>query len=187
MNKGNRRSIRLKGFDYAQDGWYFITICTEGFREVSGNISDEGLFYPNEIGQTILEEWQATPTIRKDVYIDAFQLMPNHFHAIVVIGSKENPPNIIGFPNTSAPLASFKSPSQTIGAIVRGFKGASHKKIKQIDFTFRERFWQKNYYERIIRNQNELERIRFYIKNNPTKWLEDKIFFKKLLQKMEKR
>ena len=110
--------------------------------------------------------------------------MPNHFHAIVIIGDKQNPPMIDGFPDTSNGKAVFASPIKTVGSIVRGFKGASTSKIWKI----REnegKIWQYNYYEHIIRNEEELERIRKYINDNPAKWQEDKEQFKKLLAKMK--
>ena len=77
-------------------------------------------------------EWKKTPNIRPNVKLDIFQIMPNHFHAIIVIGSKENLPNIVRFPNTDSPITKFKSPVRTKGSIIRGFKGASTKKMRLI-------------------------------------------------------
>lgn len=183
----SRKSIRLQGFDYAQNGWYFITICIKGFEELLGKISNDGIFTPNEIGKIVEETWLLTPQIRPTVELDIYQIMPNHFHEIVVIGSKNSPPLIQRFPDTHNPPSKFQSPKNTIGAIVRGFKGASTKLIRQnITRNFEEKIWQRNYYERIIRDEAELNRIRNYIANNPKRWQEDKEFFKKLLEKMAK-
>ncbi len=96
----SRKSIRLQGFDYAQNGWYFITICIKGFEELLGEISNDGIFIPNEIGKIVEETWLLTSQIRPTVELDIYQIMPNHFHGIVVIGSKNSPPLIQGFPDT---------------------------------------------------------------------------------------
>ena len=183
----SRKSIRLQGYDYAQNGWYFITICIKGFEELLGKISNDGVFIPNEIGKIVEVTWLLTPQIRPSVELDTYQIMPNHFHGIVVIGSKNSLPLIHGFPDTHNPPSKFQSPKRTIGAIVRGFKGASTKLIrKNLVGNFDDKIWQRNYYERIIRDEAELNRIRTYIENNPKKWQEDKEFFKKLLDKMAK-
>ncbi len=183
----NRRSIRLRGYDYSQTGWYFITICISGFEELLGKVSADGQFTTNEIGQIVEDSWLETPNIRPTVVLDAFQVMPNHFHAIVVIGDRNDLPNIIGFPDVSNPPTTFKSPAKTIGSIVRGFKGSSTRKIRIVNHNLGNKIWQSNYYERIVRDENELLRIRKYIETNPSKWQEDKEFFKKLLKKMTKR
>jgi putative transposase len=183
----SRKTIRLQGYDYSQDGWYFVTFCINNFEERLGIISNEGKFIPNELGIIVENEWNETPKIRPEVELDMFQIMPNHFHAIVVIGGKEKLPNLIGFPDTSSPIAKFKSPVRTIGSIIRGFKGASTKKMRLIFNNLEDKIWQYNYYERIIRDENELNRIRKYIDNNPQKWQDDKEHFKKLLEKMNKR
>lgn len=113
--------------------------------------------------------------------------MPNHFHGIVVIGDIYNLPNIDGFPDTNAPEAMFRSPTKTVGAMLRGFKASVTSQIQKKEDVVDLKLWQRNYYEHIIRDEPELERIREYIKQNPSKWQEDKEFFKKLLKKMTKR
>jgi putative transposase len=136
----SRKTIRLQGYDYSQDGWYFVTFCVKNFEERLGIISEDGIFIPNELGIITENEWNETPHIRSNVELDIFQIMPNHFHAIVVIGSKENLPNIVGFPETGNPIAKFKSPVRTIGSIIRGFKGASTKKMRLITNNLEEKY-----------------------------------------------
>lgn len=182
----NRKTIRLQGYDYSKNGWYFVTFCIKNFEERLGIISDEGIFIPNELGVITESEWKKIPNIRPNVELDIFQIMPNHFHAIIVIGSKANLPNIVRFPDTNNPIAEFKSPVKTIGSIIRGFKGASTKKIRLISNNLDDKIWQYNYFERIIRDENELNRIRQYIDRNPQKWQDDKEHFKKLLERMKK-
>lgn len=184
--KKNRKSIRLQGYDYASDGWYFITLCIQNFEEILGEVTPNGEFVRNYLGEIVEKSWLETPQIRPNITLDIYQLMPNHFHAIVVIGDATNMPEIAKFPDTNNPPSPFKSPTKTLGAIIRGFKGQSTRQIKEYSQDTFERVWQRNYYERIIRDVHELEKIRNYITNNPQKWLEDKAFFKKLLQKMNR-
>ena len=182
----SRKTIRLQGYDYAQDGWYFITICTFQFEEIFGEIDENSQFLPSKLGEIVKEKWLETSKIRPNVYLDTFQVMPNHFHAIVVIGGKNTLPNIEGFPNTNDTYSSFSSPKRTVGAIVRGFKGSVTKEYNKINDKSIATIWQSNYYERIIRNLNELNSIRNYIEKNPINWQKDKESFKKLLLKMNK-
>ena len=183
----DRQSIRLQGYDYSQDGWYFITICVNGFQEFFGEIK-EGNFIKSKWGEIVENCWNDTVEIRKgDVSIDVFQIMPNHFHAIIVIGDKKNLPNISRFPDVSSEKTIFKSPSKTIGAIVRGFKSSVTSKIQKLENVDDLKLWQRNFYERIIRDEHELHRIQNYVRQNPEKWQKDKEFFKILLERMVKR
>ena len=118
----NRRSIRLKGYDYAQEGLYFITLCCRDRECIFGTIVN-GEMILNEFGKIAENEWLNTPVVRKNIALHAYVIMPNHIHGIIEIlenvkeDSKEN-------------IGQFKSPSQTVGAIVRGYKIATIRKIK---------------------------------------------------------
>ncbi len=185
--KNNRHSIRLQGYDYSQDGWYFITICVSEFREVFGEIND-GIFSPNEWGKIVEDNLRKTAKIRQDkMGIDIFQVMPNHLHFIVTIGDNDNLPNISGFPDTNAELTQFSSPVNNLGSAIRGLKGKITSQIQIKEGITDLKLWQRNYYEHIIRDTNELDRIKKYIYQNPLKWQQDRIFFKKLLSKMTKK
>ena len=120
--KHHRRSIRLKGYDYAQAGLYFITLCVQNRQHLFGEIIN-GEMQLNALGKIAAEEWIATESIRKNCTLGAFVIMPNHFHAILSIDYALKKSENIG---------TFTSPSQSIGAIIRGYKGASTKKIKEI-------------------------------------------------------
>ncbi|MDO6737465.1 transposase [Wenyingzhuangia sp. 2_MG-2023] len=120
--KHHRRSIRLKGYDYAQAGLYFITLCVQNRQHLFGKIIN-GEIQLNALGKIVAQEWIATESIRKNCTLGAFIIMPNHFHAILSIDYALKKSENIG---------TFTSPSQSIGAIIRGFKGASTKKIKEI-------------------------------------------------------
>jgi len=88
--------------------------------------------------------------------------MPNHFHAILFIIRR----GVLQY----APTNKFRSPSQTIGSIVRGFKSAVTKRTNKLRNSPSTPVWQRNYYEHVVRNENELNQIREYIQNNPLKW-----------------
>lgn len=182
----HRRSIRLKGYDYSADGLYFITICTKDRNHYFGHIVD-GKMVLSEKGVIVKNEWLNTINIRRgEVILHEYIVMPNHFHAIVEIcrGGVSHTPQI-HTPQSNTPddgLTSnngvcdvkdrgvcdtpLRSPSKTLGAIVRGFKSAVSK---QIGFPV----WQRNYHERIIRNTNAFTKISNYIRNNPAQWHSD--------------
>jgi REP-associated tyrosine transposase len=158
-----RRSIRLAEFDYGQTGLYFVTLCVHDRKCLFGEIVD-GAMQLNAIGAIVAAEWRRTPEIRPNVTVDEFVVMPNHFHALLAMESSGR-----GVLNT--PSAQLHSPSQTLGAILRGFKASTTR-------YFRERhsqapLWQRNYYEHVVRNDDELTRIREYILNNPIQWALD--------------
>jgi hypothetical protein len=145
-NIHHRRSIRLKGYDYSQAGLYFITLCCQDRIHLFGKISN-GRTVLNHFGQIVKEEWEKTAEIRKNVALHEYTIMPNHFHAILeILYSKkgELKSGDLGEGSKSGELqfapTEFKSPSQTIGAIIRGFKGATTKRINTIIREEKRRF-----------------------------------------------
>jgi len=166
--KHHRRSIRLKEYDYSQAGGYYITICSYSGKCIFGDIVNDQMIL-KELGKIVRNEWLKTERIRENVELDAFMVMPNHFHGIIILtdnGRSFKELDIVGAYGDT-PL---QSPSKTIGAIVRGFKSATTKQINQFRNAPGLSVWQRNYYEHIIRNENDLNRIREYIINNPLKW-----------------
>ncbi len=156
----HRKSIRLNHYDYSESGAYFITVCTKNFEHYFGNIQN-GKMNLSMIGQIVHNEWIRTKQIRKNVALDEFIIMPNHFHGIIIINS------VGAYWNT--PLQrTFKSPSNNLGAIVRSFKSSVKRWCNKNNFANFQ--WQRNYYEHIVRNDFELNRIRKYIINNPINW-----------------
>lgn len=160
--KHHRRSIRLKDYDYARNGAYFVTVCAFDHQCLFGEIIN-GEMKLEKFGQIVYDEWLRTAKLRPNVVLDVFIVMPNHFHAILIIDSRGV------LPYAPAPT-NFRSPSQTVGAIVRGFKSAVTKQINEIRSTPGLDVWQRNYYEHIIRNEHERSLIRQYIIYNPQKW-----------------
>ncbi len=156
----HRRSIRLPGYDYARVGAYFITICTHGRARLFGRVV-EGSMVLSEQGRIAEDEWRRTPMLRPHVALDAFVVMPDHVHVVVVIERETEGPS---------PHVAFHSPSQTVGAIVRGYKAAVTRRINDARGETSSPLWLRNYYEHIVRDDADLDRIRRYIANNPARW-----------------
>lgn len=169
-NKYKIKSIRLKGWDYSENGYYYITVCTKNRECVFGDIVN-GKMKLSKIGEIVAEEWIKTGQLRKYILLDEWVVMPNHFHGIVVI---END-NVVGNVETrrGVSLQRFgRSISKSLPMIINHFKSAVKRWCNKNDYDHFQ--WQPNYYEHIIRNENELNCIREYIINNPLKWSLDR-------------
>ncbi|WP_420629541.1 transposase [Candidatus Leptofilum sp.] len=166
--KHHRRSIRLKGYDYSSAGAYFVTICVKGGESVLGEVVD-GEMVLNEYGRIVQACWQDLVNHYKRVILDAFVIMPNHIHFIVVFVEGGH----VGAGLRPAPTNNRKR--HGLPEIVRALKSFSSRRINELRDTIGTPFWQRNYYERIIRNERALNAIREYIQNNPANWLEDQL------------
>lgn len=162
----NRQSIRLKEYDYSRNGYYFVTICVKNMECLLGKIKN-GEMVLSEIGQIVHKYWYEIPKHFNNVSIDVFVVMPNHFHGIVVIDDYNVMFNVGA--RHGVPLQRFgTSISKSLPMIVNHFKSAVKRWCNKNDH---EHFqWQRNYHERIIRNEKELYFKRKYILNNPLKW-----------------
>jgi len=158
-----RRSIRLKGYDYSQKGAYFVTICTKS-RE---------LYFEKYRGlqEIVRQQWEELPQRFPDLTSDEFIIMPNHIHGIIIVGAGLAPARSHRATARVAPTFSVDRPAPTTGEIVGIFKSLcihdwlTYIKEKKIDAV--GKFWQRNYYEHIIRNEDELNKVRGYIQTNP--------------------
>lgn len=172
--KHHRRSIRLRGYDYLQSGTYFVTICTQNRVCMFGEIVD-GKMRLNNAGRMVEKWYQELVNKFLDIRCDEYIVMPNHFHGVIVnVGAdlRVCPGNK---PGAHEPGAHIGAPLQVV---VQWFKTMTTNEyirgVKQHDWPrFDGKLWQRNYYEHIIRNENELNRIRQYIIDNPTKWDHD--------------
>ena len=151
---GNRRSVRLIGYDYSQKGMYFLTICAKERQTWFGKIIG-GIMEINDLGKKVLSIWNELPQ-RFAVKTDVSQIMPNHFHAILFVKELFQVPK----PIAAHRSAQLRRQPRSLGAIVAGFKSAASRAARQS-------LWQRNYYDRIIRDEEELNRIRNYIIYNP--------------------
>lgn len=161
-----RRSIRLKEYDYSQNGAYFVTICTQNKGHVLGEILD-GEMRLNGYGEIVSKFWDKIPHYFSNVKTDLHAVMPNHIHGIILImrdcrGGVSPPPSQ---GEVTSPLQ-----KRALGQIIAFFKYQTTMTINQIRESPGERVWQRNYWEHVIRNENKLFKIRQYIQNNPLKW-----------------
>ena len=163
----NRRSIRLQGYDYSQGGAYFLTICTLKRECLFGEIVEEEILL-NDWGQVTQRCWHDIPAHFPQVELDAFVVMPNHIHGIMVIDK--------GTACRAPTGEQFGRPVPgSIPTIVRSFKAAVTKGINAYRQTPGEKLWQRNYWEHIIRNDREMNHIREYVQNNSAQWETDKL------------
>ena len=179
QNKFRNESSRLRSWDYGSDGGYFITICSAGREHYFGEIMDSNEMELSEIGKYVYKCWSDIPEHFPFVLLDAFIVMPDHLHGIIFINKNNVDGNMIfvvgtqnfaslQYPNTRVkPKNKFGPQSQNLASIIRGFKIGITKyaRINKIDFC-----WEPRYYDHIIRNTAELERIRYYIMTNPKNW-----------------
>ena len=148
-NIHHRKSIRLKGYDYTQAGLYFITICCQNRECLFGNIIN-GEMILNDAGNIAKECWLAIPNHFPNVVLHEFVIMPNHIHGIIElktksVGAENFPPHISMGVNDSMGAnddSPLRSPSKTIGSIVRGFKIGVTKWFR--NNTDHKTIWQRN-------------------------------------------
>ncbi|PIZ73981.1 transposase [Candidatus Peregrinibacteria bacterium CG_4_10_14_0_2_um_filter_43_11] len=170
-NKYRIQSTRLPEWDYGSDGYYFVTICTKGMVEWFGEIR-KGIMGLNELGCAVHKQWGITGKIRKNVELDTFVVMPNHVHGIIVIHAPVETHCNVSLRNASAEQQQkynqFGPQRNNLASIVRGFKSSVKLWCNQSGYS--DFSWQSNYYDRIIRNERELNRIQSYIQDNPINW-----------------
>ncbi len=164
--KHHRHSIRLKGYDYSQAGAYFVTIVAWQREMLFGEIVD-GKMIPNELGQIVCDEWEQTAVIRPNVELGDYIVMPNHFHGILIFVD-----DIVGATRRVAPTKTTLQ-SDSLGAVMAQFKSIVTKRINGLRNVSGIPVWQRNYYEHIIRDDREMDRIHRYIESNPPMWAED--------------
>ena len=187
-NLTNRQSTRLKTYDYSLEGSYFITIVTQDRLHLFGKIANSQMIL-NAVGEIVKQEWENSIQLRSNISLGEFIIMPDHMHMILTIDHQITNDKESKEWEHSNP----KSPSQTIGAIIRGFKGACTKKINlffnstgELQFAptdelhfaptfYKNKIWQRNYYDHIIRNQADYNRIEQYIIDNPQNWKKKRI------------
>ncbi len=171
-----RRSIRLTGYDYSAPGAFFVTLCADRRRCLFGKVDADGVAL-NALGRIAAQEWLRSAAVREEIDLDAFVVMPNHVHGIVVI-KHDIYGNNVGATGQS-PLQQPDCPPRgpvcrSLASFIVGYKGAVTKRINALRGTPGLPAWQRNYYERILRNDDELNRARFYIEDNPARWADDR-------------
>ncbi|MFV9506215.1 MAG: transposase [Oscillochloridaceae bacterium umkhey_bin13] len=158
-----RRSIRLTGYDYTAPGAYYLTIMVYHREQIFGRVT-AGKVALSPMGVLVEQAWHALPHFFPRVHLDAFVVMPDHMHGIIVLQGQPVP----------CTMKTSKGPAGThpgsIPAIVQNFKSVTARQINRANGTPGRRVWQEDYYEHIIRNEDTFERIRCYIQANPSQW-----------------
>ena len=155
INKNRRKNIRLKNYDYQQNGLYFITICIQNREHLLGNISDKE-YYVYDAGEMIESVWNNLSKHYKGVKSHDFVVMPNHIHGILELQNSD-----LDLSEIIRRFKTFTTYQYINGVENRGWR------------PFYKRFWQRNYHEHIIRNDDSLGKLQHYIVNNPMRWRED--------------
>lgn len=170
-NKYRSQSNRLPGFDYTQGFWYYVTICTKDMINYFGKV-ENGKMQLNRYGKTADDYWKELPEYLS-VSVDEFVIMPNHMHGIIIL-TDDLRRDLIHQISAEPHWILMKQKGLQLGKVIRHYKAKVARIIrKDIDEKFS---WQSNYFEHIIRNSDDLNRIRHYIKNNPRKWEFDKFY-----------
>ncbi|MCQ2608929.1 MAG: transposase [Bacteroidales bacterium] len=169
--KHNRKSIRLKGYDYSSEGLYFITICTQNRIHQFGKIVN-GKMIMNTNGEIVNRVWNELSHRFPTVKLHSFIIMPNHIHGIVqIVGAGLCSARNVG--ENNGIYGAGQSPAPTVDDIVCAFKSLTTKLYNSLNDTPGYKLWQRNYYEHIIRTQKSYENISNYIQSNPSRWDSD--------------
>ena len=179
----HRNSIRLKSYDYASGGAYFVTVCSKKKEELFGEIENKEMKL-NGAGQIVKEELKRTAVAYPSIAVDEIAIMPNHVHGIIwlsAVGAQFIAPGSFRAPGFLRAPGRSESDGEgvinrdgvinhapTLGQIIRTFKASAAYRIHKAGISYFA--WQRNYYERIIRNEAELNAIRKYIAENPQHW-----------------
>ena len=155
-----RKHIRLREYDYSQEGAYFVTICVQNRECLFGEITD-GVMTLSALGEIVREEWNGLTNHYSCMTLDAFVIMPNHVHGIILLHREE------------LPSGDVKRKAE-LSELIRAFKSYSARKINEVRQSKGSPVWQKRYYDIVIRGDEMLTRAREYIINNPYKWCKDK-------------
>ena len=176
-----RRSLRLPRRDYSEAGYYFITLCSHGRDDIFGVVLD-GEVHLNAPGYFVREEWAQTQRSRDGVILDEFVIMPDHVHGIILLDDLASARGKArrhhapcseaewGAPTTPTERRFGAPDSGSLSTVIRSFKSATSKWINRLRQTPGAPVWQRNFYERVIRDEDELSRTREYIRNNPARW-----------------
>jgi len=169
-------STRLKDYDYSLNGAYFVAICPKNSMHLFGSIVDQKLI-PNRQAEVVTECWLGLPAHYANCVLDKFIIMPNHVHGIIIIDNEIaetglKPDKVVVVETGLKPVSTAGRVAKPypLSEIIRGFKTFSARRINEYQNTRGKAFWQSRFYDHIIRNREELKRIRQYIIENPLKW-----------------
>ncbi|HEX8245239.1 MAG TPA: transposase [Longimicrobium sp.] len=161
-----RKTIRLAEYDYSRAGMYFVTICSHQREMLFGDVHQETISLSN-FGRIVQECWDLIPAHYPGVATDAFVIMPNHVHGLIRLTG------IVGARHASPDAAAARMRPPSVGNVVGSFKSAVSSRINSARGTPGAPVWQRGFFERVLRDDDELLRARRYIVENPLKWYVD--------------
>ena len=162
-NLPERKSNRLKNFDYSSVGYYYVTLCAKNKKHYFGKVENSQVIL-NQIGKLVNEIWLGLPEIFSGIELDLSVVMPNHFHGVIIFNK--------------APLYAQAKKPATLSQIIGSLKSKTNVLARRniLPHLNKLELWQKTFYDRIIRNDQEFLKIREYIQNNPLKWELDEYY-----------
>ena len=151
-----RKSLRWRGYDYHTPGVYFVTICTARRHPLLGHVDETGRLHPSHIGWSVSETWHGLPDRFPNLELIAFIAMPDHVHGLLAIVTNDD----------------AIQPPPALGRLVNVFKSVANHRVKQLDEGARlsGRLWQRGFHDRVVRSDDEMRQIEWYIKENPARW-----------------
>jgi len=179
MPHKQQKQYRYKNYDYSQNGYYFITICTKNKQLFFGEVKDTQMQL-SEIGESTKKCLLEISNNFEKVRLDEWVVMPNHIHIIIMIDNCRNTPRRVLNGNINTPDQNTPQSVQTLQPLIKGsvssiinhFKGNVKRYCNKNDL---QHFaWQSRFHDRIIRNEKELNNARQYIVNNPIRWTLDR-------------
>ena len=176
-----RKSPRLQGYDYSQEGAYFVTICTYQRIHLFGDVVNGEMQF-SDLGQIAHRLWATISDHRSNVVLDGYVVMPNHMHGIIFINSQQSSSQItVGMRRASSdvPLPQKLdngARSRTLGTIIGAYKSVVTRTINRQMGLRSPMIWQNSFHDHIIRNEQALNHIREYVYTNPSRWAEDKFY-----------
>ena len=170
--KFQRKPNRHKEWDYSGQGFYFVTICARRMKQIFGKV-ENGQMNLNKFGELADKLWQEIPKHYENVDIDYYAIMPNHLHGIIIIKENNNVENnYVVTEHCSVTTRNTRKNYGLLSKIVKSYKNAVTGELKK--YSIYKSVWQRSFYDRIIRDDEELNKIRQYIIDNPLKWDYDK-------------
>ena len=170
----HRQSLRLKRYDYTTPGAYFVTVVVNTRECLLGAVTPNGNVCLTALGREAANAWASLPAHFENVRLDAWIVMPNHLHGLLMIKTGPDRARVgIQVHSMQLPGRPAGTESGSLGEIMQNYKSVSTRRINTLRGTAGARFWQRNYYEHIVRNADELNLIRDYIQANPARWAVD--------------
>ena len=166
VNKPRRIPTRLKGYDYKLPGGYFVTLCTHHRQNLFGQVV-VGEMCLNQLGKIVEAAWLEIPEHAPGVLVDEYMVMPDHFHGIIFLTPEKSVEERHASPPTTLHASPQNNASGSLPTIIGSFKSAVTKQINRLRKTPGASLWQRSFYDRIIRDEKELDTFRAYIRANP--------------------